>query len=243
MTLSFIVPIYNEGKTLSKILDKVIDLKLPSNFEKEVILCNDCSLDNSQEVIDEYVEKFSYFKSLKNDKNMGKSQTVKNGILSSTGDYVVIQDADMEYDPKDINFILENVIENKCDVGYGNRFGKDNGMIYAKNFFGNIILSSFSSIFTSYRLRVLIPDMEVCYKLIKGDIAREIGPTIVSKSNFGFEPEITAKLSKYKVDGKNLKFIVLPISYYPRTIAEGKKMKAFKDGFKALWEIFYFNLF
>jgi glycosyltransferase involved in cell wall biosynthesis len=243
MKLSFIVPIYNEAKTLSKILDKVLELKLPNNFEKEVILCNDCSTDNTQEVIDWYTKKYNYFKSLENPKNIGKSQTVKAGIIESTGDYIVIQDADLEYNPDDIILILENVLRNKCDVGYGNRFGKDNGMIYVQNFFGNIILSSFSSIFTSYRLRVLIPDMEVCYKLIKGDIVREIAPTIQSKSNFGFEPEITAKLSRYRLNGKNLKFIVLPISYYPRTIAEGKKMKAFRDGFKALWEIFYFNLF
>lgn len=242
-TLSFIIPAYNESKTIVQLLTKVIDLNLPQAFKKEIIVVDDCSKDDTNSLVKEVASKYSYIKLLKNPQNLGKSQSVRAGILESSGDYVVIQDADLEYNPDDIVFILENMLKHNMDVGYGNRFGKDNGMIYSKNFYGNLLLSFFSNLFTIGKIRVNIPDMEVCYKLIRGDIARELAIDIVSKSNFGFEPEITAKLSKYKLNGDNLKFIILPISYYPRTYEEGKKMKAFEDGFKALIEIIRFNLF
>ena len=130
----------------------------------------------------------------------------------------------------------------KLDVVYGNRFGKKNKVIYWQNYFGNKSLSIFSNLFTYPRIKTWIPDMEVCYKLINGNAARRIAEQIVSKSTFGLEPEITAKLSRYKVNKKHLKFGVVPISYYPRTLAEGKKMHAIKDGIKALKEILRFNL-
>jgi glycosyltransferase involved in cell wall biosynthesis len=241
--LSIIIPAYNEAKTLDKIIEKVLSINLPNKFNKELIIVNDCSTDDTLKVAKKLSDSHSEIKVLSNESNLGKSQTVRKGILESTGDWVVIQDADLEYDPQDIVFILENVLKNNCDVGYGNRFGLDNGMIYWHNFVGNYFLSFFSTIFTFLKIRVNIADMEVCYKLMRGDICREIAKNITSKSNFGFEPEVTAKLANYKKDGKNLQFIILPIKYYPRSIAEGKKMKAFRDGFKALFEIIYFNLF
>ncbi len=242
-TLTFVIPAYNEGKTISGLIKKVVKLKLPGKYKKEIIVVNDYSKDNTADVINKFAEKNKEIKLLNNKKNLGKSQTVKKGVLASSGDYVVIQDADLEYDPEDIVFMFDFLLKNKLDVIYGNRFGRDNGMGYTKNFYGNLLLSFFSNLFTIGRINVDIPDMEVCYKLVRGDVFRKVAKTIESKSNFGFEPEITAKLSKYKLKSKNLQFGVLPIKYFPRTYEEGKKMKAFRDGFKALVEIIRFNLF
>jgi glycosyltransferase involved in cell wall biosynthesis len=239
--LSIIIPIYNEEKTLSQLLDKVLAINLPENYQKEIILCNDFSKDSSGQIIQDYCNKFNFIKSIENKKNLGKTQTVKQGLLASTGDFVVIQDADLEYDPQDIVYMLEQGLKKDCDVIYGNRFGQYNGVIYWKNFLGNLFLSIFSNLFTITRIRVFIPDMEVCYKMIRGSLIREIAPQIESKSNFGFEPEITARLGQYSKND-HLKFLILPISYHPRSVAEGKKMKAFEDGSKALWEIIKFNL-
>lgn len=248
MLLSIIIPAFNEEKTISEVLEKISMLKITDHnnleIEKEIIVVNDCSGDKTEEIVTALSKKYPIIKLLTNQENMGKSQSVKRGILDSTGDWVVIQDADLEYDPEDFVFILQQVLKNNCDVGYGNRFGIDNGIGYIANFWGNIFVSACSSIFTSARLHVYIPDMEVCYKLIRGAVAREIGKDLVSRSNFGFEPEITARLSRYKkADNVHLKFIVLPIKYYPRTFAEGKKMHAVKDGIKAIIEIIKFNLF
>jgi len=243
--LSFIIPAYNESATIETITRKVMGLELPKGFGKEIIIINDCSGDNTLEIINKIASENKIVKVLDNAANLGKSQTVRKGILESTGDYVVVQDADLEYEPADIVFLLENLLKHDCDVAYGNRFGKFNGVIYWKNFLGNIFLSSISNLFTIWHTRVAIPDMEVCYKLVKGPIFRDIAKNIQSTSNFGIEPEITAKLSKYHLNKKGdfLKFIILPVSYTPRSVEEGKKMKAFSDGFKALVEIFRFNLF
>lgn len=243
MYLSIIVPCFNEAKNLPAILSKLIDLKLPENFSKEIIVINDKSTDNSLEILQSFAAQHNFITILNNPFNLGKSQSVKKGILASKGDWVVIQDADLEYEPEDFVFILEQVLKHNCDVGYGNRFGLYNGVIYWQNFLGNLFLSFFSNLFTIWKTRVFIPDMEVCYKLVRGEIFRELAKDIVSKSNFGFEPEITAKLSKYKKGQEYLKFIILPIRYNPRSFAEGKKMKAFRDGFKALIEIIKYNLF
>lgn len=241
-TLTFVMPVYNEEKTLNQIVDIVLKVKLPDGFEKEVVIVNDGSKDKSWTIMQEIAKNHKEVKALTNEKNMGKTQTVKNGILNSSGDLIVIQDADLEYDPNEITDLLNLMIEKDLDVVYGNRFGKKNDVIYWQNYFGNKFLSVVSSVFTFPRIKVFIPDMEVCYKLVKGDVLREIGKTITATSNFGFEPEITAKLSKYKLNGKHLKFGIVPITYKPRSMAEGKKMKAFKDGFKALKEIVKYNL-
>jgi glycosyltransferase involved in cell wall biosynthesis len=241
--LSIVIPSYNEEKTLESIVNQVLKIELPKNFEKEIIIVNDGSKDSTLEIAKKLSNLNPEIKVLDNNVNLGKSQTVRKGILASGGDYVVIQDADLEYNPQEISFLLEQLLKNECDVAYGNRFGLHNGVIYTQNFVGNLLLSFISSIFTTIRLRVVIPDMEVCYKLIRGDVAREIAKNLKATSNFGFEPEITAKLSRYMYNGKHLKFIVLPISYNPRSVAEGKKMSALKDGLKALIEILKYNLF
>jgi glycosyltransferase involved in cell wall biosynthesis len=245
MKLSIIIPAYNEEKTIHLLLEKVLKVKSDIvQFEKEIIIVNDCSKDKTLEVIQDISKLNPEIKIISNEINLGKSQTVKNGILISTGDWVVIQDADLEYEPADFVFMLEQVIRLNCDVAYGNRFGIDNGIGYIKNFIGNVGLSLISNLFTMVRTRVYIPDMEVCYKMVKGELMRKVCKDIESKSNFGFEPEVTARLTKYKKDnGENLKFVILPIHYYPRTVEEGKKMHAMKDGFKALIEILKYNLF
>jgi len=241
-TLSLVIPVYNEEKTLEILVQKVLAVSLPKNISKEIILVNDGSKDKSGEIMDQLAKKYPEIKSYHNQKNAGKTQTVKNGISYTTGDYVVIQDADLEYEPNELIDLLNLMLEKNLDVVYGNRFGKKNKVVYWQNYIGNKALSFFSNIFTYPRIKVYIPDMEVCYKMTKGDIARELGSTIKSTSKFGLEPEITAKLSKYKLNDKHLKFGIVPISYYPRTIAEGKKMSAFSDGLKALKEIIQYNL-
>jgi glycosyltransferase involved in cell wall biosynthesis len=237
--LSFIIPIYNEEKTLEELIQKVLDVEMP--LKKELVLVDDGSKDSSRDILKNYEGKDG-FKVVYNEKNMGKSQTVRNGIQHSTGDLVVIQDADFEYEPQNLKEFVKIFMEDKADLVYGNRFGKKNEVIYAQNWIGNTMLSYFSSIFTGLRGGMWTRDMEVCYKMCKGEVFREIGATIQSKSTFGLEPEMTAKFAKYRLNGKRLRFKQVPIDYYPRSIAEGKKMNAFKDGAKALWEILKFNL-
>ncbi|WP_372364545.1 glycosyltransferase family 2 protein [Candidatus Uabimicrobium sp. HlEnr_7] len=237
--LSIVVPIYNEEKTLEKILSKIESLSL--NIEKEIILVNDASKDNTLQILQRYTDKDNFI-ILHNEQNLGKSQTVKKGLLESTGDLVVIQDADLEYNPENWQQFLPYFEEHGYDIVYGNRFGKNNKVIYWQNWFGNRFLSIVSSCFTYPRSRMMTTDMEVCYKMARGSIFREIAKTIRSKSNFGLEPEVTAKFSKFKIDGKHLKFKQIAIDYAPRSVEEGKHMKAFSDGFKALWEILKFNL-
>jgi glycosyltransferase involved in cell wall biosynthesis len=244
MKLSIIIPAYNEEKTLKSLVEKVISVEFPEQYELEILIINDGSKDSTSKIAHDLANEYKgMIFAYDNEKNSGKSQTVRNGLLKSTGELVVIQDADFEYEPNEIVEMLDLMKEKNLDVVYGNRFGKKNKVIYWQNYIGNIGLSFISNFFTFPRLWVYIPDMEVCYKLIKGDVARDIAKNIVSTSNFGVEPEITAKLSRYKLNGKRLKFGVVPISYFPRSIAEGKKMNAIKDGLKALKEIIRFNLF
>ncbi|MBN1915827.1 glycosyltransferase family 2 protein [Candidatus Dojkabacteria bacterium] len=240
--LSIIIPAWNEENTLEKLVSKVRKIRLPDGIEKEIIIIDDCSTDRTLEIIKNLGEKHKEIKGLSNLKNSGKSQTVKKGILASSGDYVVIQDADLEYEPEEIPEMLKLLIDKEYDAVYGNRFGKKNKVIYWQNYFGNKMLTVFSNIFTFPKLKTWIPDMEVCYKLVRGDVMRQIAKMIVSTSRFGLEPEITARLASYKSRGKRIKLGIHPISYYPRSIQEGKKMNALKHGFEALVEIIKFNL-
>jgi glycosyltransferase involved in cell wall biosynthesis len=243
-TISIVIPAYNEGKTIKQIVGKVLKIKFEPLLKKEIIIVNDFSSDDTTNIVKRLQIKNKNIKLINNTKNLGKSQSVKKGILESVGDFIVIQDADSEYNPEDLVKMFRELSTDNLDVCYGNRFGRNNGMIYPKNFYGNLLLSLISNLFTINSIKVYIPDMEVCYKMCKGDILRNLAKNIESKSNFGFEPEITAKLSRYKKnDGKSLSFGTIPISYNPRTYKEGKKMKAFSDGFKALVEIIKFNMF
>lgn len=234
--LSFIVPVYNEERTLRKLLTKI--LATDFRIEIEIVAVNDCSKDSSGQILASYPQ----VKLINNEMNMGKTQSVKKGLLASSGDLVVIQDADLEYDPSELTEFVKLFQEDKCDVVYGNRFGKSNKVIYWQNWLGNRFLSLVSSLFTGIRSGMWTHDMEVCYKMARGDVFRRIAATITSKSKFGLEPELSAKFSKYKLSGKHLRFAEVPISYNPRTIAEGKHMSAVKDGIKALYEILKYNI-
>lgn len=244
--LSIIIPVYNEERTIQKILELVASVNLPKDMEKEIIIVNDHSTDYSQEIIDTFVlsdnSKMNRYIILENQRNRGKSRSVKRGVLASSGDFVVTQDADLEYDPKDLAIFLEIFLNNNfIDVIYGNRFNKQNKFPNTVHSFGNRFLTSVSNMFT--RPKGFAPhDMETCYKMVRGDIMRSLFKTLESKSNFGLEPELTAKLARYrKPNGKRLKFKEVNIYYKPRTISQGKKMRWFKNGIEALLEILYFN--
>ena len=242
-TLSFVIPAVNEEKTITKLLQKVVDLKLPGNFEKELIIVNDGSKDDTEGVVKNFIKSNSSenIKYLRNERNLGKTRTVRKGLLETKGDYVIIQDADLEYEPQDIVTMLQLALEEDLDVVYGDRFHGKNDLIYSSFYLGNKFVTFFSNVFTYFRIGKYIPDMEVCYKLMRGEIVRDIAPNISTMSSFGLEPEITARLSKYKKDGRKLKWGIVPIKYYPRTIKEGKKIR-YTDGLKAMVEIVKYNL-
>ncbi len=229
------MPARNEENTLEQIIKSV--QKSLKDIKYEIIIINDGSTDRTLEIATRLAKDFKNIKVLSNPTNIGKSQSVRNGILATKGKYVVIQDADLEYEPEDLVLMYKKISNENLDVIYGNRFGYNNKVVYWQNWFGNTFLSGISSLITGLRSGMWVRDMEVCYKMAKGDIYRKIAQTITSRSNFGFEPEITAKFSKIK----GIKFAQVPIKYIPRTLKEGKKMSAFKDGFKALREIIYYN--
>jgi glycosyltransferase involved in cell wall biosynthesis len=242
MKISIIIPAYNEEKTIKEIIDKIIQLNFGNNIEKEIIIINDYSKDDTLKVLQTLLNEKYPIKVLNNESNLGKSKTVVKGVLLSTGDYVVIQDADLEYDPKDLIIELNTIILKNLDFIYGNRFNRKNKILYRSFYIGNRILSFVSNIFTYPRLKKSIPDMEVCYKMVKGEILRSIIKNMTAKTNFGFEPELTAKLARYMIKGKHLNFDIIPISYFPRTIEEGKKIR-WLDGVIAVIEIIKYNIF
>lgn len=243
--LTICIPAYNEEKTLAEIVAKVQSVKFTVPVKLRMIIVNDCSKDKTEKIANQLAKKYKNITVLTNDKNMGKSQTLRRAFMSVADDshFSVCQDADLEYDPKDLVYMIERLVREKYDVAYGNRFGHYTDVIYKQNFYGNLFLSIFSSLFTTPRIKVMLPDMEVCYKMIRSDVAKEVAEKITSTSNFGIEPEMTARLSKYQTNGHPLRFVVTPTNYYPRSVEEGKKMKAFSDGSKALFEIIKFNVF
>jgi len=235
--LSLVMPVYNEQNTLREIVEKVVNALAGIDFE--LIMVDDQSVDNSYTLMQELRKKFGERIKLLQKEHSGKSQTVKKGILVSTGDFVVIQDADLEYEPADLPEMFEKIQAEKLDVLYGNRFGKKNEVVYFQNWIGNSALSLFSAVITGLRANMWPRDMEVGYKMAKGDLFRRLATTLTATTNFGFEPEITAKFSKIT----GVRFAQVPIHYYPRTVAEGKKMIAVKHGVEALTEIIRYNFF
>lgn len=230
--LSIIIPAFNEEKTIKEVLEVVSNLKLINGIEKELIVVNDFSSDNTASLIESFQqENPSVNLKLFNRKvNRGKGAALHYGISEATGDYLIPQDADLELDPNDINKILQKAIDDELDVVYGSRFKHSNQGKEGLGLWANLFLTRLSNTFTGFR----ITDMETCYKLIRTSIAKDLK---LKEERFGFEPEVTAKLAKVK----NLKIDEVPISYIVRTYDEGKKI-GWKDGVKAVYCILKYSL-
>jgi len=236
--LSIIIPVYNEEKFIETVINKVLEAN-SLGLKKEIIIVDDGSFDQTKIKIENKIKKLKKrrvrIKTIFKKKNEGKGVAVKDGILSSTGDIVLIQDADLEYDPYDYPILLEPFFKYQADVAYGSRFitHRPHRVLYFWHSLGNFLLTTFSNFFTNLNLT----DMETGYKVFRGDLIRKIAKKLKSK-RFGFEPEITAKIAKIK----NIKIYEVGISYFGRTYKEGKKIN-WIDGIKTFFEIIRFNLF
>jgi glycosyltransferase involved in cell wall biosynthesis len=229
------MPAYNEGPTICRILEKIKRVNLINDIAKEIILVDDCSSDDTESEIVNYLaanpsQNIRYFK---HDVNMGKGTALKTGIGKATGEYLVIQDADLEYDPQEYNDLLKPVVNGFADVVYGSRFmgGNPHRILFYSHSIGNKFLTSLSNLFTNLNLT----DMETCYKLFNTKIIQSVR---LEEKRFGFEPEITAKISRIK----GIRIYEVGISYYGRTYDEGKKI-GWKDGVRALYCILKYGLF
>lgn len=231
--LSIIIPAYNEARTIHLILDKLHQLVLAAQIEKEVIIVNDCSTDNTADVIRQYIIDKLYIKFVQHKINKGKGAAIHTGIKEATGDFIIVQDADLEYDPQEINLLLNPILNGFADVVYGSRFigGKPHRILFFWHSIGNKILTFACNMFTNLNLT----DMETCYKLFKAELIKGIN---LNENRFGFEPEITCKISRIP----KIRIYEVGISYYGRTYAEGKKIN-WKDGFRAIYCILKYGLF
>jgi len=230
MTLSIIVPVYNEKNTILKILKQVEEVDLP--LEKEIIIVDDCSTDGSRDVLKSLDR--NKFKIIFKEKNEGKGSALKEGFMSASGDIIIIQDADLEYNPNDYKKVLEPILIGKADVVYGSRIlsGDAKRVLLIWHFLGNIFLTLLSDLFTGLTLT----DMETGHKAFTKEVADSFKYKLKSKG-FGIEPELTAQISRGK-----WRVYEVGISYYGRTYAEGKKIN-WRDGLAAIWYIIKFNLF
>ena len=234
-TLSILIPVYNEARTISQILDLLREVQLVQGIGKEIILIDDCSTDGSAEVIQAYAHRYPELaiRLLQHPTNQGKGAALHTGIREATGDYVIIQDADLEYDPEEYNLLFKPILRGFADVVYGSRFmgGNPHRILFFWHSIGNQLLTFLSNMVTDLNLT----DMETCYKLFRRDIIQDLR---LAEQRFGFEPEVTAKVAR--VPG--VRVYEVGISYYGRTYAEGKKI-GWRDGFRAIYCIFKYGFF
>ncbi len=233
-TLSIVIPAYNEERTIHRILDKIKLVHLVAGMQKEIIITNDCSKDDTEGAIKRYMDANPELniRYLKHEVNQGKGAALHTGIQHASGDYIIIQDADLEYDPNEYNILLRPILDGFADVVFGSRFmgGRPHRILFFWHSIGNKFLTFLSNAMTNLNLT----DMETCYKLFRADMLKGLK---LREKRFGFEPEVTAKISRIP----DVRIYEVGISYYGRSYAEGKKI-GWKDGFRAIYCILKYNV-
>jgi len=234
-SLSILIPAYNEEKTIRKILERILSVALINDIKKEIIVIDDCSKDSTYEIVQAFIMEHpgANIQLKQHAKNKGKGAAIHTGIQAATGDYLIVQDADLEYDPMEFNELFQPVFYDNADVVYGSRFmgSKPHRILFFWHTIGNRVLTFLSNMLTNLNLT----DMETCYKLFRSDIIKKID---LKENRFGFEPEVTAKIARIP----KIKIYEVGISYYGRTYEEGKKIN-WKDGFRAIYCILRYNIF
>jgi len=233
--LTVIIPVFNEEKTITRVLDMVSSVTLHHPILKQILVINDGSTDQSKSVIENYIRANPEhnIELINSDNNRGKGASIRSGIEKAQGEFLIIQDADLEYDPNEFNLLLKPVLDGHADIVFGSRFRGSNPhrILFFWHTIGNRFLTFLSNMFNNLNLT----DMETCYKLMKTSMVKQIK---LKENRFGFEPEITTKISKIK----SIRIYEVGISYYGRGFGEGKKIN-WKDGFRAIWCILKYNLF